>query len=120
MALVVNVNDLVDCKNFDYSSLIGKPFPKPFSESLSISLLQNTHSITAERVDKILEDETITTKSGRTHRHLIRWKRKELIVDSWLDKGDLQRSDPVQHGRSKQSNSTESSLLPSRKNDADI
>ena len=69
-----NVNDPVDCKDFDYSSLIDKPFPKSFSESPSISPLPNTHPITAERVDKIVEDEAITTKSGETHTYLIRWK----------------------------------------------
>jgi len=31
-----NVNNLVDCKDFDCNSLIDKPSPKPFSESLSL------------------------------------------------------------------------------------
>ena len=71
-----NVNDLVDCKNFDCNPLIDKPSPKTFSESPLISPFPNIHPIIAERVDKILEDETITTKSGRTHRYLILWKEK--------------------------------------------
>ena len=49
-----NVNDLVDYKGFDYSSLIHKSSPEPFSESSSLSPLPNTHLITVERVDKIL------------------------------------------------------------------
>jgi len=49
-----NVNDLVDYKGFDYSSLIYKSSPKPFSESSSLSSLPNIHLIIEERVDKIL------------------------------------------------------------------
>ena len=61
--------------------------------------LPDTHLITAETSDKILEDATIITKIGGTHRFLNRCKRKILTVDSQLDRGDLQRIDPVQHGR---------------------
>jgi len=60
--------DLVDYKGFDCSLLIEKHPPKLFSENLSLSTLSNTHPLTTERVDKILEDETITTKFGRNHR----------------------------------------------------
>ena len=84
-----NVNDLVDYKDFDCSPLIDKPSPKSFSESLSLSPLPETHPITTEIVDKILEDETITTKSGGTHKYLIRWKEKAPTVNSQLDRGDL-------------------------------
>jgi len=78
-----NINDLVNCKDFDCNTVIDKPSPKPFSENPSISPLPNIHPIIVERVDKILEDETITTKSGRTHKYMIRWKQKAPIVDSW-------------------------------------
>ena len=67
-----NVNDLMDCKEFDCSPLIDKLFSKPFTESSSISPLPNTHPTTAKRVDKIIEDETITIKSSETHKYLIR------------------------------------------------
>jgi len=77
-----NVNDLVDYKDFDCNSLIDKSSPKPFSESSSLSPLPNTHPITAERVDKNLNDETINVKSGRTHKYLIHLKEKTPIVDS--------------------------------------
>jgi len=66
-----NVNDLVVCNEFDCSLLIDKPFPKSFSNIPSISLLPNTHPITTKRVDKIIEDETITTKCCGSHRYLI-------------------------------------------------
>jgi len=66
-----NINDLVNYKSFGFSSLNDKSSHMPFSESFSLSPLLNTHPITAEKVDKILEDETITTKSGGTHTYLI-------------------------------------------------
>jgi len=40
-----NVNDLVDCKGFDYCPLIDKPSFKPFSERSSLSLLPNLISL---------------------------------------------------------------------------
>ena len=64
-----NVNDLVDYKGLDCSPLIVEPSPKPFFERPPFTLLPNTHLITAETIDKVLEDETITTKTGGTHRY---------------------------------------------------
>jgi len=94
-----NVNDLVDYKSFDCSPLIVEPSLKSFFERPSFISLTDTHPITAETVDKILEDEIITTKTGGTHRYLNRCKRKAPTVDSQLNRGDLQRIYPVQHGR---------------------
>ena len=78
----------MDYKNFDCSLLIDKPSPKPFSESSSLNSLLNTHLITAERVDKILEDEIITTNwwNSQVFDPL---KKKAPTVDSWLDQYDL-------------------------------
>ena len=67
-----NVNDLVDYKGFDCSTLIVEPSLKPFFERSPFTSLSDTHPIAAEMVDKILEDETITTKAGGTHRCLNR------------------------------------------------
>jgi len=78
--------------------LVDKFSPKPFSESLSLIPLSNTHLITVERVDKVPEDETIPTKSGGTHRYLIRWKERTSTVDSQLDRCDLNQIDQVQQG----------------------
>jgi len=66
-----NVNDLVNCKGFDCSSLIDRPSSKLFFESPSLSSVSNIHPITVERINKILDDKTITTKSGGIHRYLI-------------------------------------------------
>ena len=84
-----NVNDLVDYKSFDCSSLIVEPSVKPFFERPLFTALPDTHPITVETVDKVLEDETITTKTDGTHKYLNRCKRKVLTVDSQLDRGDL-------------------------------
>jgi len=67
---------------------------------------------------KILEDETIVTKTGRTHRYVDRCKGKVPTVDSQLDRGDLQRTDPVEQGSTIPPDSTESSLHSPRENDA--
>ena len=93
----------MDYKGFDCSPFIIEPSPKPFFERPPFTPLLNTHPITTEMVDKVLEDEPITTKIGGTRMHLNRGKRKAPIVDSQLDRGDLQQIDPVQHGRPNQS-----------------
>ena len=85
-----NVNDLVDYKGFDCNPLVVKPSPKSFSERPPLTPLPDTHSITAEKIDKILKDETITTKASGTHKYLNRYKEKAPTVDSQLDRGDLQ------------------------------
>ena len=60
-----NVNDLVDYKSFDRSPLIVESSPKAILWETPIYLTPDTHSITTETVDKVLEDEIITTKTGR-------------------------------------------------------
>jgi len=77
-----NVNDLVDYKGFDCSPLIVKPSSKSLFERPPFTQLPNTYPITAETVDKALKDETITIKTGETHRYLNRCKIKAPIVDS--------------------------------------
>ena len=99
ISCIFNVNDLVDYKSFDCSPLIVELSPKPFFERPLFTRLSDTHLITTTTVDKVLEDETIITKTGGTHRYLHCCKRKAPIVDSQLDQGDLQKIDPVQHRR---------------------
>jgi len=65
--------------------LVDKPSPEPFSDNHSLPSLSNTHPNTAERVDKILEDEIVPTKSGGTCKYLIGWKGKASTEDIWLD-----------------------------------
>ena len=117
MALVIlsMLMNLVNYKDFNCSPLIVEHSPKPFFERSPFTPLPDTHSITAEMVDKILEDETITIKTGGTHRYLNRYKRKTPIVDSKLDQSDLQRIDPVQHGRSNPSKLGEVKFSPTRR-----
>ena len=107
-----NVNDLVNYKSFDCSPLIIEPFPKPFFERPQFTPLPDTYPITAETVDKVLEDEIITTKTGGTH--LNRYKRKAPTVDSQLGRGDLQRIDLVQHERSNPSKLDKVEFFPTR------
>ena len=116
-----NINDLVDYKGFEFSPLV-KPSPKPLSERPPLTPLSDTHPITTE----VLEDETITTKAGRTYRYLDRCKGKAPAVDSQSDQDDLQLIDPVSRGvhLSRRGLSIlqprAKSILPPRENDAGI
>ena len=47
-----------------------------------------------DQIDKIVDDEIITTKDGRTHKYLVRWKEKPPTNDSWIDHSELQKIDP--------------------------
>ena len=62
----------MDYNGFDCNPLIVEPSPKPFFERPLLTPLLNTYPIIVEKVDKVLEDETITTKAGGTHRYLDR------------------------------------------------
>ena len=70
-----NVNDLVNYKSFDCSSLIVEPSSKSFFERPPFTPLPDTHPITAETIDKVLEDETITTRARGAHMYLDRCKK---------------------------------------------
>jgi len=85
ISCIFNVNDLVDYKSFNCTSLVVKPSLKLFSEKPTLTLLPDTHPITTEKTDKVLENETITTKVGNTHKYLNGCQRKAPTVDSQLD-----------------------------------
>jgi len=71
----LNVKDLVDYKGVDFILLVDEPFPEPIFESLSLPPLQDILLNTTNKVDKILDDEIITTNcDGGTQRYLILWK----------------------------------------------
>ena len=75
MSYIFNVEDLVDYKGLHFNSrnpLVDKPFPESFSESPSLSPLSDTYHNTVVKVDKIIKDEIIATKSDETRRYLIR------------------------------------------------
>jgi len=119
---IFNIEDLVDYKGLDFSPrnpLVNKPSPESFLRALTTPTLRYSPNV-AERVDKILADEIIAT---RTHRYLIRWKGKVRTDDTWLDQDDLQRIDLnalEQYESTSTPKSTGSSSLLPGKNDADI
>jgi len=70
-----NIEDLVDYKGPGFNpsnSLIDELEPEPISESPTLPPLLNILLNTAEKVDKTLDDEIITTKDGKIRRYLIR------------------------------------------------
>ena len=81
----------------------------------SLSPLQDILPNTANKVDKILDDEIIATGNGETRRYMVRWKGKAPINDSWIDPAAVERYKSIST-----LDSTGSSLLPHGENDGDI
>ena len=75
ISCTLNINDLVDYKGFDCSSLDVKPSPNSFYQRTPTPL-SDTHPIIVEKVDKVLENETIPTKAYGSHRYLDRCNEK--------------------------------------------
>jgi len=46
--------------------LVDEPTPEPFSERLPLSPLLDINLNTTEKIDKILDDEIISTRDGET------------------------------------------------------
>ena len=69
----LNVNDLMDCKGLDFILLFGEPSLEHTFES-PLPQLQDILPNRADKVDKILDDEIITTSDGGTRRYLVRRK----------------------------------------------
>ena len=69
-----NVEDLVNYKGLDFISLIDEPFP--------LSLLPDILHNTADKIDKILDNEIIAASNNGTRKCLIRWKGKAPTDDA--------------------------------------
>jgi len=126
ISFTFNIEDLVDYKgpNFNLSNpLDDESSLKPISKKQSLSPLSNILPNTVDQIDKIVDDEIITTKDGGTRKYLVRWKGKSPTDDSWIDRSELQNIDPdilEQYESFSFSNSTESSSFQLGENDADI
>ena len=103
--------------------MVDEPTPEPFSEGPPFPPLPDINPNTTENIDKILDDEIISTRDGGTRRYLIRWKGKSPAEDTWLDRSELQQIDPdlLEYYESYFTrDSTESSSLPPGENDEDM
>jgi len=103
--------------------LNDEPSLEPISERHSLPSLSNILPNTVDQIDKIVNDEIITTKDGGTHKYLARLKVKPPTDDSWIYRSELQKINPdilEQHESSSFSNSTESSSFQPGENDTDI
>ena len=47
-----------------------------------------------ERIERILDDQAISTRNRNYQRYLVRWQGRPESEDSWITKEDLQRMDP--------------------------
>ena len=47
-----------------------------------------------ERIERILDDQTISTRNQGYQRYLVRWQGRPESDDSWITREDLQRIDP--------------------------
>jgi len=70
-----NIEDLVEYKgpNFNPSNpLVDESTPEPFFERSPLLSLLDINPNTTEKIDKILDDEIISTRDGGTRRYLVR------------------------------------------------
>ena len=91
-----NIEDLVEYRgpNFNPSNpLVDEPTPELFSEGPPLPLPDISPN-TTENIDKILDDEIISTRDGGTQRYLICWKGKSPAENTWLDRSELHQIDP--------------------------
>ena len=123
---IFNIEDLVEYKspNFNPNNpLVDESTPELFSERPPLfSLSDISHNVT-ENIDKILDDEIISTRDGETRRYLVCWERESLAKDTWLNRSKLQQIDPdlLEYYESFFTpDSTESSSLPPEENEEDM
>ena len=72
LILVLNIEDLMDYKCFDFNPsnfFIDESSPEPIFERPSIPPISNILTTTVDQIDKILDDEIIMTC-----KYLIQWK----------------------------------------------
>ena len=94
---IFNIEDLVAYKGPDFNPnnpLLDEPTQDLTSEGPSLPPLPNIPPYAAEQIDKIIEDEIISTTDGGTRRYLVHWKGKPKSDDTWLDREDVQRLNP--------------------------
>ena len=121
-----NIEDLVEYKGLNFNPrnpLVDEPTLEPFYEGPRLPPLPDINPNTSEHIDKILDDEIISTRDGGTRRYLIRWKGKSPAEDTWLDRSELQQIDPdllEYYESSFTRDSTESSSLSYGENDEDM
>ena len=67
---------------------------EPTDDLTSLPPLSNLPPYAAEQIDKIIEDEIVSTSDGETRQYLVHWKGKPESDDTWLDREDMQRLNP--------------------------
>jgi len=80
-----NIEDLVDYKGHDFNLnnlLDDEPPLDPISEKHFFPPFSNILPNTVDQIDKIMDNEIITTKDGGTRKYLVRWKGKPPTYDS--------------------------------------
>ncbi|XP_072962671.1 uncharacterized protein [Typha angustifolia] len=121
-----NIEDLVAYKSPDFTPdnpLDTKPTYELVYERPSLPPLPNIPPNTVDEIDKILDEEIISTREDRSQRYLVHWKGRPTSDDTWLDRHDLEvhHLDTLEQYESKKAaHSTESSSLPPGENDVNI
>ena len=88
-----NVSDLVEYREpvsipsepFESDSLMSKPIP----ECPPINRPERK-----DRIEKILDDQAISTHNQGYQRYLVQWQGQPESEDSWISREDLQQLDP--------------------------
>jgi len=66
--------------------LLDEHTPDLTSEGYFLPPLSNLPPYAAEQIDKIIEDEIVSTSDGETRQYLVHWKGKPKSDDTWSDR----------------------------------
>ena len=89
--------NICDLKEYKGPALISSEFFVPYSTIESENLPECPPAIPPERkdrVERILDDQSITTRSKGYQRYLVRWQGRPESEDSWITREDLQQLNP--------------------------
>ena len=95
---IFTVEDMIMYKDLDFNSsnpLLDEPTQDLTSKGPSLPPLPNLPPYAAEQIDKMIEDEIISTTDGGTRWYLVHWKEKPEFDDTWLDQEDVQHLIPM-------------------------
>ena len=89
-----NISDLTEYR--EPALIPSEPFgPTPSFESDPVpEYPQNTWPERKNRVERILDDQAISTRNRGYQRYLVRWQGQPESEDSWISRSDLQQIDP--------------------------
>ena len=89
-----NITDLVEYR--EPAVILSEPFePNPIIESDPDPVCPPTNwPVRKEQIEKILDDQVISTRNRGYQRYLVRWQGRPDSDNSWISREELQELDP--------------------------